>query len=71
MRAVVAPKDHASYVAPEAVPLIRLVTAQEEGPARLHEGTVEIPRLEAALSHLTAEKRGRAETSSLFHEVNK
>jgi len=55
VRAGVAPQDHTPYVAPEAVALIRLVTAEEEGSARLHEGTVEIPRLETAFSHLGGE----------------
>lgn len=58
-------------MAPEAGSLIWLVTAKKEGPARLHEGTVEIPGLEAALSHLrgeAAKKRGGAETKVFsFH----
>lgn len=57
MRALIAPQDQTPYVAPEAVSLIWLVAAKEEVSAHLHEGTVEIPRLEAALSHL----RGNAE----------
>lgn len=65
MRAGIAPQDNPSYMAPEAVSLIWLVTAEEEGSARLHEGTVEIPRLETALTHLrwetTAKKSGEAQ----------
>lgn len=60
MRALIAPQDQTPYVAPETVSLIWLVAAEEEVSARLHEGTVEIPRLEIALSHL----RGNAEVNS-------
>lgn len=54
-------------MAPEAVSLIWLVTAKKEAPARLHEGTVEIPGLEATLSHLrgeAAENDSQEETRS-------
>lgn len=61
VRAGVAPQDHAPYEAPETVSLIRLVTAEEEASASLHEGTVEIPSLETALSHL----KGQAEEGAL------
>lgn len=43
MGAGIAPQDHTSYVASEALSLIGLIAAKKEGSAGLHEGAVEIP----------------------------
>ncbi len=61
MRAGITPQDHTPNVAPEAVSLICLVSAEKERSARLHEGAVKIPRLETVLSHLTgkSEEKGQ------------
>lgn len=78
MRALVAPQDQAPNCAPEAVSLVRLAAAEKEVSASLHEGTVEIPRLETAFPHLrmkgrgetTAKERGGAETNvPLFNDT--
>lgn len=43
VRAGVGPQNHTPYMTPEAGSLIRLVTAEEEGPAGPHEWAVQIP----------------------------
>lgn len=69
MRAGIAPQDHSSNVAPKALTQIRLFAAKKQSSAGLHEGTVEISRLEVTFSHLRQMKKNTL-TSGVLMSFN-